>query len=140
MRIKLPRRLKPSGFIACVALCILGFGSASAETRLPNFETLVNNESRSVVNIQTKRDAARRAEYGSKGDPRLPDFFRRLRLFETPRGRGPRPSQQGIGSGVIASSDGYILTNAHVVQHASEIIVQLFDCLLYTSDAADDTP
>lgn len=127
MRIKSPRRLKTSGFIACVALCIVGFGSAAAETRLPNFETLVNNESRSVVNIQTKRDAASPAEYGSKGDPRLPEFFRRFRQFETPRGRVPRPSQQGIGSGVIASSDGYILTNAHVVQHASEIIVQLFD-------------
>jgi serine protease DegQ len=42
-------------------------------------------------------------------------------------GRGPQQPQMGLGSGVIVSADGYLLTNNHVVEGASEIEVQLAD-------------
>ena len=62
-----------------------------------------------------------------KGRGPLPeDFFRRFfergqRNGEPPRGR------QSLGSGVIGSSDGYIVTNGHVVADADEIVVRLSD-------------
>ena len=125
--------LKPIRSISAItsstvmALIVLTVGSAQADSLLPNFETLVVNESRSVVNIQTKGSPASATSNPSMGDPRLPEFLRRFRQFQAPPQRGSQPQQQGIGSGVIASADGYILTNAHVVEGASEIIVQLHD-------------
>ena len=43
-----------------------------------------------------------------------------------PQQRNPVPAQ-GIGSGFIISADGYVLTNAHVVSQASEVVVKLND-------------
>jgi serine protease Do len=54
-----------------------------------------------------------------------PEFFRHF-FGEIPQGSGPM-LQHGLGSGVIVSSDGYILTNNHVVKNAKEIEVTLTD-------------
>jgi Do/DeqQ family serine protease len=60
------------------------------------------------------------------------DFFRRFfgdqfgQQFGTPR-RGPAPRTQGLGSGVIVSRDGYILTNHHVIDGAENIRVDFND-------------
>lgn len=56
-------------------------------------------------------------------DPRMRRYFGLPENFEIPRGQ----PQQGAGSGVIVSADGYILTNNHVVQNAAEIEVTLDD-------------
>jgi serine protease Do len=80
-----------------------------------------------VVNIQTTSNVqptSQRAPF-----PNLPDdpFFRRF--FGDPFG-GQQPTerrQRGLGSGVIISTDGYILTNNHVVENATDITVQLSD-------------
>jgi serine protease Do len=54
------------------------------------------------------------------------DFFRRF--FErSPRDGAPPRGRQSLGSGVIASADGYIVTNGHVVADADEIVVRLSD-------------
>jgi serine protease Do len=62
-----------------------------------------------------------------KGRGPLPeDFFRRF--FErSPRDGEPPRGRQSLGSGVIASADGYIVTNGHVVADADEIVVRLSD-------------
>ena len=72
-----------------------------------------------VVNVSTTQKAKARG-------PLSDEFFRRFfergpRDGETPRGR------QSLGSGVIASPDGYIVTNVHVVADADEIVVRLGD-------------
>jgi serine protease Do len=63
------------------------------------------------------------------------DFFRRFFGNEDPFGndRGRGPLQHGLGSGVIISPDGYILTNNHVVNNASEIQVSLNDGREFTA-------
>ena len=76
----------------------------------------------SVVNISTTRSARKALGRGRLPETPFDDFFDRF-FKDTPE----RPPQAGLGSGVIYSSDGLILTNAHVVDGADEIKVNLFD-------------
>lgn len=104
---------------------------ASAQGRaLPDFTDLVERQSPTVVNISTTQAPRERRDL-----PQLPnldendpfyDFFRRF-IPRTP-GQGPRESEsRSLGSGFIVSADGYILTNAHVIENADEINVRLTD-------------
>jgi serine protease DegQ len=70
-----------------------------------------------VVSIMASKAATRPRVQGE--DPWFRYFFG--------NGRNPQPQQMGLGSGVIVSADGYLLTNNHVVEGASEIDVQLAD-------------
>lgn len=63
------------------------------------------------------------------------------RFFGDPRNQEPREYQrQGQGSGVIVSKDGYILTNNHVVEDASEVEVQLYSDKRYTAEVVGTDP
>ena len=88
---------------------------------LPDFTGLVDEVSPAVVKINTLSNSQRQSS-----QQQMPDIFRDL--FEQ-RGR-PRPPAQTVrssGSGFVISSDGYILTNHHVVDQAEEIQVLFAD-------------
>ena len=97
-------------------------------TGLPNFTRLVERYGPSVVNVSvtdTKSAANAQPMPAIPEDDPFYDFFRR---FGGPApSQGEAPVRHGQGSGFIISADGLILTNAHVVGEASEIIVKLTD-------------
>jgi serine protease Do len=96
--------------------------------QLPDFASLVEQQGPAVVKIEVTK--AQRAAMSGQAMPDLDEFFRQFGIPK-PDGQGqaiPRPAPaHGVGSGFIVSADGYILTNAHVVDGADQVRVMLND-------------
>lgn len=95
--------------------------------RLPDFTELYEQQGPAVVSIDVTQNARRQQMPDISEDDPFYEFFRRF--GQIPRGQ-PRPrefEQQSTGSGFILAADGYVLTNAHVVDDASEVTVKLTD-------------
>ena len=92
---------------------------------LPDFTVLVESQGPAVVNVVTSRTLRGGPGAGVPDDP-LFDFFRRF-MPNPPPDSGPEGRGQGLGSGFIISTDGYVLTNAHVVAEADDVTVRLAD-------------
>ena len=98
---------------------------------LPDFAGLAEHYGPAVVNVAVvgKRQQVDLPEGMSPNDP----FFEFFRRFGQPGPRGNAPQARGEGSGFIVSADGYILTNAHVVENADEVTVKMTDRREYTA-------
>lgn len=139
--------------LACCALLgLAGVGKVQAQTgtaaSLPDFTGIVQKNAPAVVHVEAKytgeKQAASRSMRGQmpgQGMPDDPQAEILRRFFGMPM--MPSPEEQkhtSVGSGFILSSDGYILTNNHVVDHADKVTVRLQDRRTLTAKVVGTDP
>ena len=116
-------------FLALLSFLFISTGAFAQMRGLPDFTELAERQGPAVVNISTTqvtRSSQAIPFPFDENDPAF-EFFKRF-IPRHPGGSTPREFEnKSLGSGFIISGDGYILTNAHVVDGADEVTVRLTD-------------
>lgn len=115
---------------------LMSVGMTATAADLPDFTSLIKENAKTVVQIETRPDS-KVSNKGPGGQPTPEDLFRYF--FEGPGGAFPNmPESQrrsaSHGSGFFIDEQGYILTNAHVVEGGDEITVSTTDQKEYTAE------
>ncbi|WP_246795851.1 DegQ family serine endoprotease [Burkholderia perseverans] len=129
---------QPPQIITPAAAAALMPAEAAAKTGIPDFSGLVETYGPAVVNISAKHVVKASARRGGGGPQQLPidpsdpfyQFFKHFYGQVPGMGGGGQTDDQpstSLGSGFIVSPDGYILTNAHVIDGANVVTVKLTD-------------
>ncbi len=106
-------------WILAVTVCLVGLG---ARAELPDFRPIVEEATPAVVKILVESEVE--GVPGHEDIEQLPEYLRRF--FEYRMGPQSRP-RRNMGSGFVVSEDGYIVTNNHVVENASSVVVRMID-------------
>lgn len=101
-----------------------------------SYAEVVNRVAPAVVTIRSERRVRAPRQYPFFDDPFFRDFFGDRSPQQAPRER----IQQGLGSGVIITADGYVLTNHHVIDGAEEIKVELTNNRVYEARVVGQDP
>ena len=107
---------------------------------LPDFSVIAEEQGDTVVNISVINESQSNQNINlSREDQQLQEFFKRFGIpgfpgMTPPGGQQQRKPASGTGSGFIIESDGYIITNAHVVFQAETVVVKLADRLANVQD------
>ena len=125
------RTMRAVATLWLAAFCV----AAYAQRDLPDFTRVVEDQGNAVVNISTTQAVRRSAalpQVPGMEDEEVLEFFRRFIPRQPGPGQGaperpPRSESRSLGSGFVISQDGYVLTNAHVVEGADEITVKFTD-------------
>lgn len=117
--------------VAAVSVVLAFALPAQAQRELPDFTDLAEKQGAAVVNISTTQLQKGRHGFqlppGIDEDDPMFEFFKRFIPRQPPGGAPHDFESKSLGSGFVVSGDGYILTNAHVVDAADEVIVRLTD-------------
>lgn len=123
-----------SAVFLVTALMLPALVAASA---LPEFRDIVRENSPAVVKIVVQQSRAM-GGHGQMSPEQMPEYLRRFFEF---RGGPPSPQEQmAMGSGFIISSDGYIVTNNHVVDGADSVLVRLSDRREFDAEVVGTDP
>jgi serine protease Do len=129
-----------------VAPAPLAPSTTNVAMALPDFTQIVSRMGPAVVNIRVTGSTKTAMTGQGRGGPQLDEddpffeFFRRFQGPQNPRGQQRSTPVIGAGSGFIVSPDGVILTNAHVVRDASEVVVKLQDRREYRAKVLGSDP
>ncbi|KGI77465.1 DegQ family serine endoprotease [Oleiagrimonas soli] len=123
-------------FGATFGLLLVAVGAQAAQ--LPDFTGIVSKNAPAVVHVEAKYDGGKSPSMQLQGpdqsgpdQQQIPEILRRF--FGGPMGPQEDPAHTSLGSGFIISSDGYILTNDHVVENADKVTVRLQDRRTFTA-------